>query len=267
MEQDTKRFAFGKNWQHYLKKAFTNESYKRAAESLYKFITVEELQRKTFLDVGSGSGVHSLVAFRSGAQVTSFDYDENSVACTKELSQKEEAGDKWNVAQGSMLDVETMKDLGQFDIVYCWGVAHHTGDMWTALEHLDWVVKPGGQLFIAIYNTVQGRRGSRYWLRMKRLYVSMPRPVQLVMEWLYFLIHVGKICLALKNPVTVMRSYKKKRGMSYRHDLNDWLGGYPYEHATSEELFEFYQKRGYTLQKLQTTNYIGNNQLVLVKNS
>jgi 2-polyprenyl-3-methyl-5-hydroxy-6-metoxy-1,4-benzoquinol methylase len=167
--------------------------------------------------------------------------------------------------QGSVLDRSFMHSLGTFDIVYCWGVAHHTGDMWKALDNLALNVKSGGLLFIAIYNTVDGRLGSRYWHRIKKMYVAMPRPIQVLMEWFYLSIHILRILTAGKNPWRVMKAYRKKRGMSYRHDLNDWLGGFPYEHAKVEELFSFYQNRGFDLVKLKTTNSIGNNQLLLRK--
>ena len=41
------------------------------------------------------------------------------------------------------------------------------------------------------------------------------------------------------NPVKHVREYKSHRGMSWRTDATDWLGGYPYEFATVEEVFTF----------------------------
>ncbi len=59
-----------------------------------------------------------------------------------------------------------MESLGQWDIVYSWGVLHHTGDMWTAMENTCARVAPGGRLFISIYND-QGAT-SRVWTAVKR---------------------------------------------------------------------------------------------------
>ena len=262
---ESKRFAFGKNWKNYISKKFNQATYDSAEKSLFKFLNKEQLFGKSFLDVGCGSGIHSLVAVKAGAIVTSIDYDQDSVECTQGLAGTEAKGQNWTIKQGSMLDRSMMESLGQFENVYCWGVAHHTGSMWEALDNLIPTVKVGGNLFIAIYNTIPGRKGSAYWHKIKKLYVSMPRFIQIIMEWIYVTIHFLRIAITLRNPFRVFREYKNKRGMSYRHDLNDWLGGYPYEHAKVEELFDFYTSRGFTLVKLKTNNYIGNNQLLFKK--
>ncbi len=50
---------------------------------------METLAGNSFLDVGSGSGLFSLAAMRLGAdRVHSFDYDPQSVGCTKELKRR-----------------------------------------------------------------------------------------------------------------------------------------------------------------------------------
>jgi 2-polyprenyl-6-hydroxyphenyl methylase/3-demethylubiquinone-9 3-methyltransferase len=45
---------------------------------------------------------------------------------------------------------------------------------------------------------------------------------------------------------------KNKRGMSYWHDLVDWIGGYPFEVATPEAIFDFYMARNFELIALKT---------------
>ncbi len=263
-QEPDKKFAFGKNWKSYLNEHNLDGSFDKAKNALVDFLGTNDLNGKTFLDVGCGSGIHSLAAISLGAEVVSVDIDVHSVECCEGLREHHEKKDKWMVKQGSLLDNEFMKSLGDFDIVYCWGVAHHTGDMWSALENLVTPIKKeNGRLFIAIYNTVEGRFGSRMWEKIKYVYVSSPRIIQVCMEWIYFILHVLKIIIRFKNPISVMRRYKEKRGMSYKHDLVDWLGGYPYEHAHTEELFNlYYKKHGLILENLKTTNFIGNNQLL-----
>lgn len=261
-----KRFAFGKNWKAYISTQFNDETYKQAEHSLLNFLDDFNLKGKSVLDMGCGSGIHSLVFARSGASsIVSVDYDEDSVECAQSVAHSEKNNVSWVVKQGSLLDDVFVDSLGKFDLVYCWGVAHHTGDMWKALQNLAVCVKPNGLLYIAIYNTVPGRLGSSYWYRIKKLYVSVPRLIQIIMEWIYFFIHIVKMLLTFRNPIKVMRKYREKRGMSYRHDLNDWLGGFPYEHAKAEELFSFYKERGFELVRLKTNIFIGNNQLLLRK--
>src|SRR4051812_49312550 len=132
---------------------------------------VTTLAGQRFLDVGSGSGLFSLAARRLGASVHSFDYDPQSVACTAQLKKRFFATDgSWKVERGSALDPVYLKSLGEFDIVYSWGVLHHTGQMWKALDLVGGPVKKGGKLFIALYND-QGWR-SRFWWRVKKTYCA-----------------------------------------------------------------------------------------------
>jgi len=249
-----RRFAFGQNWQRFL--AVVNEERIAEAEkSLKTMLAVENLQGKTFLDIGSGSGLFSLAARRLGARVHSFDYDPQSVACTAELKRRYLANDPdWTIEEGSVLDVDYLRSLGQFDVVYAWGVLHHTGAMWQALENAQVPVASGGQLFIAIYNH------QVYWtafnMRMKRAYVHSPW----VGKWLtggafitfQAIKGLVKDLALLRNPMRRYYDKKKDRGMSTWHDWIDWVGGYPFETAKPEEIFNFYQDRGFTLRQLKT---------------
>ena len=155
------RFKFGENW----KKFMDSMSEERAAEavsSLRKMLGRNSLEGQSFIDIGSGSGLFSLAARRLGATVTSFDYDSDSFGCTNEMRARYAANDpKWKVMQGSVLDTTFMKSLGQYDIVYSWGVLHHTGAMWDAINNAAALVKPNGQFFIAIYND-QGAWSGRW---------------------------------------------------------------------------------------------------------
>lgn len=259
-------FAFGKNWNTYLKKSFTEETLKKSIESLQQFLGEESLQGKSFIDFGSGSGVHSLSALKLGAsRIVSVDVDKDSVACSAEL-QKKEGVDFWTVKEGSLLDENFVKTLGTFDMVYCWGVAHHTGDMWKALHNLSLLTSPGGYLFVAIYNTVPGKFGSKTWHAIKKFYNESGWLIKKIMEYGYISVCFLKIILSLHNPFKVIGDYKKKRGMNWKVDLIDWLGGYPYEYATTQEIFQFYtQKHGMELLNVKTTHYIGCNQFLFRK--
>src|SRR5499433_2543356 len=129
------RFEFGKNWIRFLE-GVRDEQIFTAESSLKRMLEIDSLAGLSFLDIGSGSGLFSLAARRLGARVFSFDYDPASVACTAELRRRYFPGDRdWKVEQGSALDRDYMTSLGEFDVVYSWGVLHHTGSMWKALDY------------------------------------------------------------------------------------------------------------------------------------
>ena len=257
------RFEFGKNWRSFLE-TLDDERIQVAENSLKEMLGVDDLTGRTFLDAGSGSGLFSLAARRLGAKVHSFDYDPSSMGCALELRSRYFEGDSdWTVERGSVLDKDYLRSLGDFDIVYSWGVLHHTGDMWNALDNVAGSVKAGGLLFISIYNE-QGTT-SRFWLWVKRLYnrstLGKAAMCAIFIPY-YFLISLGS---SIKHKRNAFKAYKEQRGMSITHDWYDWLGGYPFEVAKVEELFHFYKDRGFRLENLLTTNSAGTNQLVFLK--
>ncbi len=260
------RFEFGKNWQHFLS-VLDEERILVAERSLQKMLGVASLDGKSFLDIGSGSGLFSLAAMRSGAhRVHSFDYDPESVACTRELKRRYfPDAERWTIDQANVLDDHYLQELGQWDIVYSWGVLHHTGDLWHALNNVARLVKPRGQLFISIYNDQGGQ--SRRWRSVKRLYNTGRVGQGLVLGVFvpYFALRSAVVdALRRTNPLRNYREYKKDRGMSRVRDWVDWLGGYPFEVAKPEEIFDLYREQGFALERLKTcAGGIGCNEFVL----
>ncbi len=265
------RFSFGKNWQRFLRLLDKSRIYE-SERSLEEFIPRTEFKDKTFLDVGSGSGLSSLSARNFGSSVHSFDYDSNSVDCTREVRDRFYPDDRdWKVEQGSILDQDYLKGLGQFDIVYSWGVLHHTGDMWQSLDNIISLVKPEGLLFIAIYNDCD--EISRWWHKRKKTYCDLPN----IFKPLYFIWIWGPIEIRsmfahfrrnkLKDYFRQWSEYKKSRGMSRLYDMIDWLGGYPYEFAKLNSLITFYEEKGFKLLKYEENNGYGCHQIVFRKST
>jgi len=270
VEEMEVRFEFGKNWSRFI--ALVDEDrIAKAANSLRQWLEVDDLEGKSFLDVGSGSGLYSLAARRLGARVHSFDYDSHSVACTAELKRRYFPRDlNWTVEQGSALDADYLRSLGTFDVVYSWGVLHHTGQMWRALDNVQGSVEPGGKLFIAIYNDM-GSQSTR-WRLAKQVYNQLPRPFRLPFALVVMAPSEAKSALRALATFRVreyVRSWiqpRPERGMSRWRDIIDWVGGYPYEVARPEEIFEFCRARGLALTKMQCGGVgLGCNQFVFAR--
>jgi 2-polyprenyl-3-methyl-5-hydroxy-6-metoxy-1,4-benzoquinol methylase len=249
------RFEFGKNWSAFLS-VLDEERIAKAEESLKEMLEVSTLSGKTFLDIGSGSGLFSLAAKRLGAKVFSFDFDSNSFNCTKELKRRFfENDENWTVEQGSALDQDYVETLGKFDIVYSWGVLHHTGEMWKALDNAAIAVAEDGKLFIAIYNDTGSQAARWHWI--KKTYCKLPKFLKTPFAIVAIAPDEGKkiihslVTLKPQNYINSWTKYKNDRGMNRWHDIIDWVGGFPYEVAAPDELFEFYKAKGFSLTKMK----------------
>jgi len=248
------RFGFGENWRRFLE-SVDEARVDDARASLRTWLRTDSLEARRFLDAGCGSGLFSLAARRLGASVVSFDYDPASVACTEELRTRfGESKALWSIGEGSVLDERFLESLGLFDVVYSWGVLHHTGALWTALDLVGRRVKPGGLLYVAIYND-QGR-ASRTWLAVKKAYNRLPRGLR-------FLVLLPSLA-ALWGPNFVRETLQGKPGRSWRayaatsrgmspwRDVVDWVGGLPFEVARPEQMFDACKAAGFTLERMTT---------------
>lgn len=238
------RFLFGRNWRRFAGKV-TQTEVERAQSALQEMLEVADLAHVRFLDVGCGSGLSSLAARNLGAQVHAFDFDPDSVAASLALKKAHRPNDSaWVIEEGDITDPEYRKRLDTFNTVYSWGVLHHTGALITAMGAVTELVAPRGVLFIALYND-QGWV-SRYWRWIKTTYVTH--------AWtrLPLIVFHAPYLIVLRYLVRLVRHRGAlARGMSYRHDLADWLGGYPFEVISPEEVIEFYTHRGFALEKIR----------------
>lgn len=276
------RFAFGRNWKSFVD--LVDEGRVRSAiDSLRETLGVEDLTGRTFLDVGCGSGLFSLAAHRLGARVHSFDFDAEAVESAVRLRHafvpdasgtiergsidasgtierepisaigRKPIGASWTIERGSILDDGYLARLGSFDVVYAWGVLHHTGAMWRAFDAAVGLVAPGGLLFVSLYND-QGRQ-SRIWTAVKRRYNRsgpMTRGALIAGSSAYIyrawpLLKAARLLRGRADPTV-----PQPRGMSRWHDMLDWVGGYPFEVSKPEQVLARAQAHDLGLVLLKT---------------
>ncbi|MDX8466847.1 class I SAM-dependent methyltransferase [Mesorhizobium sp. VK23B] len=216
-----------------------------SADKLLSFLGKESLEGMDFLDIGSGSGLHSLAAFDAKAKrIHSFDFDPLSVRTTAKLRQL--AGDppNWIVERGDVLDVDYLQRLGTWSLVYSWGVLHHTGAMWQAIENAAHKVAPGGLFFIALYSSNVVKPSAEFWLDVKRRYnAASPGKRRWMEYWYIWRFGLGRNPLQLPQLLKQIYDKKKGRGMSYMTDVRDWLGGWPMEFADDQAVVDFLKER------------------------
>lgn len=239
MGEDKVTFSFGRNWEKFVEGNFSEERVEISRAHLLDFLGLPDLRGKYFLDIGCGSGLHSLAAFRSGAsRIVGIDVDPYSVETSKKIREMSGTSPAWEIHHGSILDDDFVGRIEPADIVYSWGVLHHTGDLWKAIRNSASRLKEGGIFYVAIYEKTEK---SDYWTAIKKEYNRASPLGKRAMELSY----VYKHFLARRAPryvlesIRYMRDYRKTRGMEFWTDIRDWLGGWPYEPATPAEMTSF----------------------------
>lgn len=250
-----RRFEFGKNWQDFIDRHYSQELVDVSKRHILEFLKHRDLAGLRVLDIGCGSGLHSMAMFQAGAaSIDSFDYDPASVAATQMLHRKAGAPARWTIQQASVLDDAFMASLPTYDLVYSWGVLHHTGEVWKAIDLAASRVVPGGLFYIALYSAdVQKDPSPEFWLEVKQRYVNSGWVTRRRMDWWYvwrFMMHrnPARIPVVLKR----MRDHSKTRGMKMFTDIRDWLGGWPMEFVWDAEAVTFVENRGFRLKEIAT---------------
>jgi 2-polyprenyl-3-methyl-5-hydroxy-6-metoxy-1,4-benzoquinol methylase len=252
VNQRTSQFDFGENWKSFSASALTAERVELARADFRSLMERVPLKGRTFLDIGFGQGLALCLAREFSARCYACDINPKCVEALKLTARFFPDVDPFSIPLivGSILDDATLEELrqippvreaGGFDIVHSWGVLHHTGAMNDAIRRAASLVRQGGHLIVAIYNT---HWTSPIWYFIKRAFVTMPALIQRIFIALLFpLIFVAKAAVTRRNPL------KKERGMDFYHDVIDWIGGYPYEYATVGEIKALLESLGFQLER------------------
>ena len=234
-------FSFGENWSQYAQK-IDEARIEEAEKSLIRLVGREAIEGKTFLDIGCGSGLFSLAAVRLGCRkLLAVDLDPKSVETTRKTLSQHAAGGNWDVQNISVFSLDPAK-LGVFDVVYSWGVLHHTGAMYPAISKASTMVGPGGMLTLALYGKTPF---CGMWRVEKKIYSKSPKWIQKIIESVYMTIVRARLALKGESLKQRRESYFKQRGMDMYFDTRDWLGGYPYESISPEEAKTFMKGLGF----------------------
>lgn len=225
-------FAFGKNWASYAR-SIGRPQIDEAVAGLSRLLGGERLDGKRFLDIGSGSGLHALAAFELGAaEVVALDIDPDSVETTRAVLALHAPGRPAEVAQASVFDLSPAQ-YGRFDVVYSWGVLHHTGDMLRAVRTAAALVADGGQFVFALYRRIWM---DPFWRLEKRWYAKASPKSQARARALYVALFRLGLLATGRRFADYVATYGQRRGMDFQHDVHDWMGGWPYESILPREV-------------------------------
>ena len=254
-------FDFGKNWERY-SDFLTTEQLQTAQKSLSENLGPDGLRNKSFIDIGCGSGIFSICAGLLGSKrVVGMDVNDKCVEISRKNSERFiNRETKPEFIQESILNREGINKLGRFDVVYAWGSLHHTGDMKKAIEISSQLVNSGGIFWLAIYNK---HFSSPLWKRIKYFYNHAGIPVRKMMVYFFLgVIFIAKFLVTFKNPLA------KERGMDFFYDVVDWVGGYPYEYASTGEIVSQVEELGFrTLKVVPAEVPTGCNEYLFLKKS
>lgn len=248
---DDTRYEFGENWTRFVNRNLNEERIQVAQKHLLDFMGRDDLKGLDFLDIGCGSGIHSLGAHLSGAgKIHSLDYDPNSVGATTMVREKVGNPDNWHVERGDVLDRAYIDSLGKWNFVYSWGVLHHTGDVWGAIDNAQSTVAPGGLFYVALY-AEDVQTDPEFWLRVKKEYNEAGALKRWRMEWWYVWVYImNRRIWKLPELVRRIVRHRLTRGMSMFADIRDWLGGWPMEFTKDKDVETFLAERGFKMTKI-----------------
>ena len=172
------------------------------------------------LDAGCGGGRWTYGLQQLGCEVTAFD----ASAAAVEFVRSNIAEGATQVHQANIFELPPEVAGQQYDLVFSWGVLHHTGDTFRALSTIAPLVKSDGVLYVYLY-------GKRSWGALKRLLVKTSRAVLLPfpprLKFAFFRALLGEYKAGLAMDVlgsTIAHRYTQE-------EVDGWLAQLEFQHV------------------------------------
>ncbi len=209
-----------------------------ASEKHWKiFYSAEEVQGKSVLDAGCGTGIFSIIFSNNGAgHVTGIDISEGSLKTAKNLKEKFNLSHT-EFLQQDMLVLPFPDEI--FDIVWAWGTVHHTTDPFRAIEELIRVLKPGGSILLAVY------KRTRLTFIHEIIRKTLLRTPQKTWKML------GKILAFFLSPVVFLfkKREKSRQGEKLEELIIDWYFVPIRHYYRPEEIEHFLEEKGLSIEE------------------
>ena len=252
-EAPTGQFAFGRNWKQFVERSrLSMRGLMSSVREVRQLFGIPSLEGLKILDLGCGSGLSSLAFRLLGANVVSADVQEESLEAARRMQsifspalnpEGQEDTSQWSFAKLSALDAWSLAAFQPVDVVYTWGVLHHTGDVWQAIHNAQLPLAEDGLLIVAVYAEEFYDQKDNI-INMKKFYrnanVNQQEHLDIAIgiTWLKPLLHAGK------NPFEILRNFSETRGMDFWTDVRDWLGGWPTEFVSTSAMLSFAKRTG-----------------------
>lgn len=201
------------------------------------FFSTEEVQGKTILDSGCGTGIFSIIFANHGAgKVTGIDISEGSLGTARGLAEKFKLDNAFFERQ-DMLDLPYNNDT--FDIVWAWGTVHHTTDPYRAIDELSRVLKPGGAILLAVYTRT---RLTFLHEIIRKILVRTPRK-----SWTL----LSKVMAFFLAPVVFFfkKREKSRQGEKLEELILDWYFVPIRHYYYPDEIKQYLEKRGFEIEQ------------------
>lgn len=116
------------------------------------FADFASVQNKKILEVGCGIGTTTMSFVQHGATVTAVDLSEKSLELAKTRAEVYAVTDKVTFYQANAEQLSQYIPKEQYDLIFSFGVIHHTPNPELVLTQLNGFLKPGGKIKLMVYH-------------------------------------------------------------------------------------------------------------------